>query len=644
MRYPLLLALTLGLVSTAQAERLPVEDFAHEEAFNGMVLSPDGKTVAYDETIKGDHRLFMLDLDTRKKLGVDFEGSNAAWAHNTEFFWANNQRLVFRGHRSYAAIDRDGTHASYQLPGANVLHLFRDEEVGMMLASGYELAVGNGMRFVTYYVPERPFILKVNPRVPSAVMKVVDNPGNVVAWGINPRGEVTVAVEIRGTQYRALYRPTEKATWETLSGMDWSDPQVRPLAFSADGKTLYVTRVTPAGTWGVYPYDLNKRLLGEPILAHEKYDIIPGFGMAAANGYWQQVMVTSPKEKEVLGIRYMTEYPKVLWLNPDMAELQAALNQAIPQKINTIISMSDDRQKFIVYSWTASDPGTFYLFDRQAGRLEKLMERMPWIDPAKMAEVKPVRFKSRDGLMLTGYLTVPRGKEMKNLPLVVLVRDNMWSRAVWEFDRQAQFLANRGYAVLQMNHRGVSGFGEKFRYAGYKKLAAEMQFDMADGARWAIQQKIADPKRIGILGIQSTGGAVALMGLAVEPDLYCCGMASAPFTDWIKVIDKRDMDDDMYAYFSERVGNPKTELEAVRAMSPLYQADKIKAPVMIMHNKKDDDWAYNQSKAMAAALKKAGREVELINEFEEDRYGYQRHAKWLTDMETFLAKHMPADK
>lgn len=643
MKSLFLASLTIGLLLVARAERIPVEDFAHEEAFNGMVLSPDGKIVAYDETIKGNHRLFMLDLDTRKKLGIDLEGSNVAWAHNSEFFWVNNRRLMFRAHGSYAAIDRDGKNASYYLPGANALHLFRDEEAGMILATGYEVAVGNGMRFVSYYVPERPYIMKVNPRFETR-MRVVDNPGNVVAWGVNPQGEATVAVEIRGTQYRAVYRVSEKASWETLPGMDWTDPQVRPQGFSKDGKTLYVSRVTPAGTWGIYPYDLNKKTLGEPILANEKFDIIPGYGRAAANGYWQQLMVYAEKEKELLGIRYMTEYPKMLWLDPAMAELQAALNQALPKKINTITSMSDDRQRFIVYSWTASDPGAFYLFDRQAGRLEKLMARMPWIDPEKMAEVKPVRFKARDGIMLNGYLTVPQGKEMKNLPLVVLVDDNVWGRAVWQFDRQAQFLANRGYAVLRISQRGVSGYGENLRLSGYKKLAAEMQFDLADGARWAIQQKIADPKRVGILGIGSTGGAIALMGLVAEPEVYCCGMASAPFTDWVKVIDKRDMDDDMYAYFTERVGNPKTDPDAVRALSPLYQADKIKAPVMIMHNKNDIDWAYNQSKALAAALKKAGREVELINEFEDDRYGYQRYAKWLTDLETFLAKHMPADK
>jgi dipeptidyl aminopeptidase/acylaminoacyl peptidase len=642
MRYPSLLALLIGSLLMARAERLPVEDFSHEDAFSGLALSPDGKVVVYNESIKGDNKLFIRDIATGKQLGIDLEGFDPALVHQTDFFWANNQRLVFSSNGRYAAIDRDGTHSIYRLPGEDLLFLFRDEAEGMMLMNVYEIATGAGMRRVQYYKPERPMILKVYPRTGNR-MREVENPGNVVAWGVNPQGVTTVAVEIKGTEYRAVYRANADAAWETLPGMDWTDPQVRPVGFSASGQTLYVTRITPAGTWGIYPYNLAQRKLGEPLLANERYDIIPGHGRAYANDLLYQMPLYSPKERELLGFRYLTDFPRTLWLDPALAQMQEALDHALPEKINTVVSLSDDLQRMMVLSWTASDPGTFYFFDRQAQKLEKLVARMPWINPAKMADVLPVRFKARDGLMINGYLTVPKGREPKHLPLVVMPHENPWIRDTWSFNPTAQFLANRGYAVLQVNFRGSSGYGEDFRNSGRRQIGGKMPQDVADGVRWAIRQNLADPARVGIVGFNSHGGAAALMGLALDPDLYCCGAASFPYTDWVKVIDKTEMDPDAYTYYTEWMGNPETNPAELRAISPLNLANQIKAPVLLIHNSEDDDWSFNQTKDMAAALKKAGREVEFKTKYKDLRYGYERRARWLGEIEAFLAQHMPAD-
>ena len=210
MRYLSLLALSGGLLLVASAQQIPAEEFAHEDAFYGVTLSPDGQVVVYGETIKGESRLYFRDLNSGKKLGIELEGSDTAWSQGSHFFWANNRRLVFSAHGRYAAVDRDGTHPTYALPGASPLYLFRDEKEGIMLMNSYEIALGTGMRRVSYYVPERPYIKKVNPRLGTA-MREVENPGNVVAWGVNPQGVVTVAVEIKGTQYRAVFHESDKA-------------------------------------------------------------------------------------------------------------------------------------------------------------------------------------------------------------------------------------------------------------------------------------------------------------------------------------------------------------------------------------------------------------------------------------------------
>ena len=634
------LALLLAATATVRgADYLPVEDFAHEEAYFGPTLSPDGQMIVYDESIKGDQRLFLRDLDSGKKIGIELEGSNVAWSHYSEFYWVKNRRVLFYAHRRYAAIDRDGTHAIYSLPGAGVMHLFRDEKDGMILVSGYDIRVGTGLRQVTAYRPQRPFIRKVNPRTGnSAYME--ENPGNIRAWGIDAEGNVKVAVEIKGTQYRATYRAHEKAAWETLPGMDWTDPQVRPVGFSADGKTLYVTRVTPEGTWGVYPYDLAQRRFGEVLISHAKYDIIPGYNPVVAGAKIHQAPIYSPKERELLGFRYFTEFPRTFWISPEMDQVQKQVDEALPEKINTIGSMSDDRQRLIIFSWTASDPGKYYLFDRHTGQMEKIMAARPWIKTDDMAEMQPIRFKARDGLTLNGYMIYPRDREQTDLPLVVVVNRDLFTRQAWEFDATAQFLANRGYAVLFVNTRGVTGYGQEFFECGLRKLGDEIPRDLADGARWAIEKGIADPNRVAILGVGDLAGAVALTSLGVEPDLYRCGMASAPFTDWLKVIDKGELDPDGYAFLAEWIGDPTTDAERLRASSPLNLVPKIKASVLLMHDKKDLDWYYNQTKAMHAALKKAGRTTELINVFDDEKYGYQRHAKLLGGIEDFLSRNM----
>lgn len=642
MKIPYIGALALLLAANASvrgADYLPVEDFSHEDAYTAPTLSPDGQVVVYDESIKGDQRLFLRDLQTGQKIGIELEGSNVAWSHYTEFYWVNNRRVLFYAHGRYAAIDRDGTHAVYALPGAEVMHLFRDEKEGMILVSGYDVKVGTGLRRITAYLPQRPFIRKVNPRTGNNSY-VEENPGNIRAWGIDTQGNVKVALEIRGTQYRAKYRENEKDAWETLPGMDWTDPEVRPLGFSTDGGTLYVCRITPEGMWGVYPYNLKERRFGEVLIAHAKYDIIPGFNPISAGGVWHQAAIFSPKERELLGFRYFTEFPRTLWLDPDMAQVQKQIDEALPEKINTIASMSDDRQRLIVVSWTASDPGKYYLFDRSTGQLEKIMTRRPWINPENMAEMQPIRFKARDGLTLNGYILYPRDREQSDLPLVVVVNSNPFRRQAWNFDPTAQFLANRGYAVMYVNTRGVTGYGQEFFERGHRKLDKEVPYDLADGARWAIEKGIANPNRVAILGVGDIAGSIALTTLGVEPDLFRCGMATTPFTDWLKVIDKGEMEPDAYAFLTDWIGDPVTETARLRAASPLTLAPQIKAAVLLMHDKKDLDWYYNQTKAMHAAMKKAGGTVELMNTFDDEKYGYQRHAKWLTGMEDFLQRHM----
>jgi hypothetical protein len=644
MRFYLLLVVNLTLIAVLHAQKLPVEEFSHPYAYDGAVLSPDGKALVYAEMIKGGHRLLIRDLETGKNLSIDLQPNARALGNRTEIYWATNQRLVFRAGWTYAAINRDGTNAIYSLHGSDVVHLSRNEKDGMMIMTGYESKVGDGIRTTFAIGQPKPFLLKVNPHLLGVWSREEDNPGNVVGWGVTPQGKVRAAVEIKGTQYRMLHRDSDKSRWEVLPGMDWGDPEARPLTFSADGQTFYVSKSTEIGTWGIYPYDLRTRSFGDPLLRHGKYDVIPRRNPAVANGLLLQMLIHAPKQGELLGVRYLTEHPQIHWFDAGMQEVQTALDQTLPGKINTITSMSDDLQRLTLLSWSDCDPGTYYLFDRKEQSLKRLFVRMPWIDPAKMAEMRAIRYRARDGQMINGYLTLPKDRGIKQLPLVLLPHDGLWRRDVWEFNPLVQLLANRGYAVLQMNYRGSIGYGEAFMNAGSKQLGAAVQNDIADGARWAIQQGLADPKRVAIVGNGSFAGYSALMNIAREPGLYCCGLSEEPYVDWLKLMDwkalNKEVVEEVAGEMIKVLGDPVKDADMLREMSLINLADRIKIPVQISHQK--GYAGFKETGALVKAIEQHGGQVEFNTQYDE-KFGYLNRAKRMQEIEAFLQKHMPAD-
>lgn len=644
--------------SAALAQPPPAEDFSHQPAFKGHILSPDGKILAYNETLKGDNRIFLVDLATNKRLGLELLGSSKPLVQGSNFFWANNRRFVYSVRGTYTAIDRDGRNAQPNIQGGWPLYLFRDDKLANMLMTGQDITVGAGMTGrVQWVYSQRPYVQRVSAQVKTGMsrglnpdndetpgVREVENPGNVIDWVITGTGEVRAATEIKGTSYRVLYRDTVKSSWGPLPGLDWSDPESFPLGFSADAAILYVGRISPEGTWAIYPYQLANRQLGEALVAHPRYDVVYPYYEPSMNGVRLNEMIYSLKTRELLGVRYVTDYPRMLWLEAGLAEVQAALDAALPSKVNSIVSLSDDQQRLIVLSWSSRDPGTYYLFDRGTQKLEKLTPRMPWLDPDKMAEMHPVRYKARDGEMIHGYITLPLNREVRNLPLVILPHGRPWGRTHWGFDPTAQFLASRGYAVLQANYRGSVGYGSAFFQAGDKQALLLAQADLADGVRWAVEQKLADPARIAIVGEGNFGGGIALAGMVSEPALYCCGVSNAGFSDWMKTLDKANFMPDTYQFLMEKIGNPEVPAEAavLREASPINHVAKFKRPVLITHDDDDMKWIYNQSRSLATGLRQAGAAVEFVSDYNL-KYGYENRGKWLREVEAFLNKHMPAN-
>jgi dipeptidyl aminopeptidase/acylaminoacyl peptidase len=307
-----------------------------------------------------------------------------------------------------------------------------------------------------------------------------------------------------------------------------------------------------------------------------------------------------------------------------------------------ISSMTTDEQQWIVAYTTDDGPTSYYLYDRPTKKAEFLFVNNSRLEKLKLAQMEPISFKAKDGLTIHGYLTKPVGIEAKNLPTVIYVHGGPWARDTWGLNPVAQFLANRGYAVLQVNYRGSTGYGKSFLNAGNKEWAGKMHQDLIDAKEWLVQQGVADPKKVAIAG-GSYGGYATLVGLAFTPEEFACGVdivgpsniitllkTIPPYWEPLKVL------------FAKRVGDIEKDEEFLKSRSPLYKADKITKPLLIGQGKNDPRVKVAESDQIVEAMRKAGKPVEYVI-YPDEGHGFARpenRLHFFAITEQFLAKHL----
>lgn len=345
----------------------------------------------------------------------------------------------------------------------------------------------------------------------------------------------------------------------------------------------------------------------------------------------------------VTGISYTDDRFHIAWLDPELRGVQAKIDKALPGAENVVLNASRDGQRLLVWSGTASDPGVYYLFDRKARRLNAVAASFDKLSETRLAPVAFVRYPARDGLSIPGYLTLPAGRPPEKLPLIVMPHGGPHARDAWDYDPFVQFLASRGYAVLQPNFRGSTGYGKAFVERGYGQWGRAMQDDLDDGVDWLVKSGKVDAKRVCLMGA-SYGGYAALWGAIRNPERYRCAISVAGVTDLRDMLrfDRRAFSAPRYYREWEKkvMGEEKLDLDAV---SPLKQAARLTIPVLIAHGEKDDNVPPRQGHRMADALK--GRpDMESVF-YREDGHGLTKRedlVDFLGRMERFLAKHNPA--
>jgi dipeptidyl aminopeptidase/acylaminoacyl peptidase len=334
--------------------------------------------------------------------------------------------------------------------------------------------------------------------------------------------------------------------------------------------------------------------------------------------------------------------PQKHFLDADIAQLYKNLSGKIKGNQIDIVDRDSTENKFIIVSSTDKNPGSYYLYERGADKLTKLADINPEITPDELCDMQPISFKASDGMEINGYLTIPKGKEQRNLPVVVMPHDNIWGRNSWDYDAEVQFLANRGYAVFQVNFRGSAGYGKAFRKAGFKQVGGKIQSDITDGVKWLIAKRIANPKKIAIFG-GGFGGFSALYGVSFHPEMYNCAVVKYGLINFFTYL--KDAPPFFKPYLKmtyEMVGNPETDADQLRAISPVFHTDKIKSPLLIFQGAKDPRANISELNQFVRELKK--RNVPVIYRLKENERAYfksdHNRMEMYAEIETFLSNNL----
>ncbi len=650
---PLLWALALLVLGVAparaQANPPPAEAFFHNAQFSTPKFSPDGRRVAFLVAAKGGHaRLGVLDLDTmQSRVAMSYETSDI-WS----FEWVNDTRLVYTQNAEHLgsglfAVNHDGKdyrqlvktvglfvedphdprelmHGATQLVQVNSAR--RGDEVFVATQQRYDKKEGGG-----HYVLSR-----LNTRTGRWVE--LDTPPDARRWLFDRHDEPRVIVTSRGDRGQLLHRQPG-GDWRTLAEFNPRDPvstAPRPLFLAPDGQ-LYVSGLAGGDKQAVYTFDLaSGRRAEKPLLVAPDYDLAPSF---------------VADDERLLGLRYTADAEATVWLDPQLKAQQALIDALLPATSNHLSAPLRPTLPYLLVT-ASSDvrPPVHYLYHTGTRKLSLLGAAHPEIKPAAMGTMDPVRYQARDGLEIPAWLTLPRGSEKlarKNLPMVVLVHGGPWSRGSrWGWDRDAQFLASRGYAVLQPEFRGSTGYGLRHFKAGWQQWGLAMQNDLADAARWAIAQGVADPQRICIMGA-SYGGYATLMGLVNDPGLFRCGINYVGVTDidLMFSVDWSDVSDEAKRYgYGALIGDPVARAAQFKATSPLQQAARIRQPVLMAYGEWDRRVPLVHGEKMRDALKAHNPQVEWVV-YEKEGHGWTRVETRLDfwgRVERFLARHLAA--
>lgn len=568
---------------------LPVRDFVANTGSNGHYrISPDGRKLAWKAVAGTREEIFVRTLgkDDERSLGFDAQGYPFVWAQDSRHLLfikdagGNENFHLFRvdidkpSQRPVDITSLENTRVGIQQVIENdpahilVVHNGRDKEVFDL----YRLNLNSGEMSLLY-----------------------ENNEQVTHLVTDRQGQLRARVR-QDDDHRYLELPKGNTShWKIITR--WSkDDDVRVLKFNRDGDAIHMLSNRSRDKTALVRLDIATAQ-ETVIYAHPDVDV--SFAQIDRRSLEPVLVYTHP------------DYPQVEALDPSLHDTLKAFRKKGHAGI--YVSSVDDAQQFVTLDVNDDREVIFYLFDRRSGQTSLLGKSASHAFADALATMKPVRFKARDGLTLHGYLTLPVTTK-RPLPMVLLTHGGPFARDAWNYNRLTQFLANRGYAVLQVNYRGSSGYGRRFMEAAIGEFAGKMHDDLIDGVNWAVGQGFADRKHIAIMG-RSYGGYATLVGLTMTPETFACGI------DIVGPADLETLDKNFPAYWKpfmhrwrKYVGDPANaeDRARMRTRSPLYYANQVVRPVLIIQGANDVRVKQDQSDRMVEALRAAGKEVDYL--------------------------------
>lgn len=595
---------------------IPIEDFIRQPTQIGYEVSPDGKRLAYMQPSNNRLNVFVKTIGEENAVQV----TAATERDILGFAWANDNKIIY--------VTDNGGDENYHLfsvdiDGKGVKDLTPYENTTAMLVDPLEqdpdhMLVGLNKRDPRFFDVYR---INVNTGVAQLV---AENPGNISGWMTDHEGKIRLALSSDGNVSTLLYREKEDQEFQPILTTNIDDTFM-PIMFTYDNKQLYVLSNIDRDKAALLQYDPAAKKIVQTIYENADVDV-SGF-------------LSSRKQQKLVAVAYETDKVHYHFLDTEIEKLYNTLKSKVPGKEVNIMSF-DEKVMFFAYS--DKTMGAYYSYDKATDKLEILAETAPWLDESKLADSKPISYKSRDGLTIHGYLTLPNNGDAKNLPLIVNPHGGPWARDSWGYNPEVQLLANRGYAVLQVNFRGSTGYGKAFLKAGNKEWGKAMQNDLTDGVDWLVKEGIVDAKRVGIYG-GSYGGYAALAGLTFTPDVYAAGVSYVGPSNLFTLLESLPPYwESERVKFYERMGDPVKDKDLLTAVSPLFHVDQIKAPLFVVQGANDPRVKQAESDQIVEALRKRNVDVPYMLKTNEG-HGFaniENQLDFYRALEKFLNHHL----
>ena len=575
------------------AKQIPLENFFKNPEKSSYQISPDGSFYSFMAPYKNRMNIFIQKIGDSSATQLTFEEARDI----AGYFWPNNEQIVFLKDE---AGDENFHLFGVNIDGSNPIGFTDFEGVRAQIIDDLPdqkdfVVIGLNKRNKQVFDPYR-----LNLKT-GEISMLAENPGNIQGWMFDHDGKLRIATAIvDGVNQSILYRESEEDEFKTIITTNFKEG-FNPQFFTFDNKNIIGSSNLGRDKYAIVEFDPITAKEVKVLYANDDYDV---------NG------VGYSRKRKVITAAYFESWKSERHYFDSLSKSTfEKIQKQLPGYEIGITGLNKDENIIILRTYSDKSLGAYYIYNLEDDKMKKIVDVSPWIDENEMSNQLPIAYQSRDGFKINGYLTLPKGYDMEsaeNLPVVINPHGGPWARDSWGFNPEIQFLANRGYAVLQMNFRGSTGYGRKFFEASFKKWGREMQDDITDGTQWLIDQGIADSTRIAIYG-GSYGGYATLMGLVKEPKMYAAGVdyvgVSNMFT-FMKTIPPywEPMLEMMY----EMVGDVEKDSAMLREVSPVFHVDKIKAPLFIAQGANDPRVNVDESDQMVKAMKEKGIDVEYL--------------------------------